>query len=243
MSLTPSSPPACGGTWTTTSGNSPPPVGSIPSYMGVLVSTSVKKSGSTISGDTMKIVVVKTNAGLLAEPGPQRHRDVRRDVLRLAGLTVRGRAPRRPPPATLPRVNRGLVLAALVLLAFPAGGAARTSASPLFEFGRIGGNVKPFRVQIHRDGTIDHTGPVRLAKPRTRLSQARLAALLRYARTQRFWSLPSRTFCRDSLPDFASFYVTINSGRKTHTVRVRGGCRPRLSRIYRALARATSVSS
>lgn len=65
----PSSPPACAGTWTTTSGNSPPPVGSIPSYMGVLVSTAVNKSGATLSGDTTKIVVIKTAAGYSPSPG------------------------------------------------------------------------------------------------------------------------------------------------------------------------------
>ena len=64
-----SSPPACAGTWTTGPGNSPPPVGSIPSYMGVLVSTAVTKSGATLSGDTTKIVVVKTAAGYSPNPG------------------------------------------------------------------------------------------------------------------------------------------------------------------------------
>jgi hypothetical protein len=65
----PSSPPACAGMWTTASGNSPPPVGSIPSYMGVLVATAVNKSGTTLSGDTTKIVVVKTAAGYSPSPG------------------------------------------------------------------------------------------------------------------------------------------------------------------------------
>ena len=67
--LTPSSPPACGGTWTTRPGNSPPPVGGIPSYMGVLVPSAITASGSTISGNTVKIVVVKTNPGYSTSPG------------------------------------------------------------------------------------------------------------------------------------------------------------------------------
>jgi hypothetical protein len=67
--MTPSSPLACPGTWTTGPGNSPPPVGSIPSYMGVLVPGSVQAKGSTISGNTPKIVVVKTNAGYSPSPG------------------------------------------------------------------------------------------------------------------------------------------------------------------------------
>ena len=129
-----------------------------------------------------------------------------------------------------------------MLLSFSAGGAAQASRQPLFQFGRSGGNIEPFSVQIQSDGMIDHTGPVRFSKPGTRLSQARLAALLRYARTQHFWSLPPRTFCRDSLPDFASLYVTIISAGNTRTVSVRGGCKPRFSRIYHALASAATAT-
>jgi uncharacterized repeat protein (TIGR01451 family) len=63
-------PPNCGITWTTGPGNSsdPPPF-PLPSYMGVLVSTNVVKSGSTVSGDVLSIVVVKTDAGYGPNPG------------------------------------------------------------------------------------------------------------------------------------------------------------------------------
>ena len=67
--LTPASPPACGGTWTTSPGNSPPPVSGVPSYMGVLVSSSISLAGSTYSGNDPKIVVVKTNPGYAPSPG------------------------------------------------------------------------------------------------------------------------------------------------------------------------------
>ena len=98
-------------------------------------------------------------------------------------------------------------------------------------------------MQIQTDGRIDHTGPVRLAKPDTQLSRARLAVLVRYARTQRFWSLPRMTLCRDSLPDFASLFVTIHTGGRTRTVSVRGECSTRFARIYRALAAAATATS
>jgi hypothetical protein len=65
----PSAPPACGGTWTTGPGNSPPPVGTIPSYMGVLVSSAIQTKGKTYSSTTPKIVVVKTNPGYSPNPG------------------------------------------------------------------------------------------------------------------------------------------------------------------------------
>jgi hypothetical protein len=63
-------PPACGGSYTTLTGNSPPPppASSIPSYMGVVVSSKVTMSGSTVSGDVNSIVVVKTNGGYRPDP-------------------------------------------------------------------------------------------------------------------------------------------------------------------------------
>ena len=63
------SPPACGDAWTTLPGNSPPPVGGVPSYMGVLVASSVRQSGNTFSGNTVKIVVVLTRPGYGPNPG------------------------------------------------------------------------------------------------------------------------------------------------------------------------------
>ena len=62
--------PSCGATWSTDPGNStPPPAGPLPSYMGVIVTSSARKSGSQISGDTPNIVVVKTNPGYEPNPG------------------------------------------------------------------------------------------------------------------------------------------------------------------------------
>jgi hypothetical protein len=37
--------------------------------MGVVVSSAISKSGSTLSGDVPAIVVVKTNAGYAPDPG------------------------------------------------------------------------------------------------------------------------------------------------------------------------------
>ncbi len=66
----PGSLPACGTTWSTNPGNSPPPpAGPLPAFMAVIVSSSISKSGSTISGDTAHEVVVKTNTGYAPNPG------------------------------------------------------------------------------------------------------------------------------------------------------------------------------
>jgi hypothetical protein len=62
--------PSCGVAWTTDPGNStPPPDGPLPAFMAVIVTSSVGKDGSEISGNTVHIVVVKTNPGYAANPG------------------------------------------------------------------------------------------------------------------------------------------------------------------------------
>ncbi|MDQ3710772.1 MAG: Ig-like domain repeat protein [Acidobacteriota bacterium] len=56
-------PVSCGATWTTDPGNNSNPPSSVPEYMAVIVSSSITKSGSTISGNTPKVVIVRTNTG------------------------------------------------------------------------------------------------------------------------------------------------------------------------------------
>jgi hypothetical protein len=64
-----SAPPSCGTTWSSQPGNSSnPPDPPLPSYMGVIVSSSVDKSGARISGSVLKIVVVATNPGYEGNP-------------------------------------------------------------------------------------------------------------------------------------------------------------------------------
>jgi hypothetical protein len=60
---------ACGTKFVTGSGNSPPPTSGVPSYMGVLVASSVTKAGTNINGVWAKIVVVKVNPGYSPSPG------------------------------------------------------------------------------------------------------------------------------------------------------------------------------
>jgi hypothetical protein len=62
-------PPSCDGTWTSSPGNSSSPVASVPAYMGTVVTSSITKKGSTISGTITKIVVVITAPGYGPDPG------------------------------------------------------------------------------------------------------------------------------------------------------------------------------
>ena len=63
------SPPVCGGTWSAGPGNSSSPPASLPAFMGVLVTSSMSKSGSTISGNILHIVVVTPDPGYAPNPG------------------------------------------------------------------------------------------------------------------------------------------------------------------------------
>jgi hypothetical protein len=62
-------PPACGDTWSARPGNSSAPPDSVPLYMGVIVSSSISKSGAAISGDAPSLVIVKTDDGYEPNPG------------------------------------------------------------------------------------------------------------------------------------------------------------------------------
>jgi hypothetical protein len=61
-------PTTCGSAWTTGGGNSPPPTSGVPSYMGVVVTSSVTKNGNNINGNSIHIVVVKVAPGYTPTP-------------------------------------------------------------------------------------------------------------------------------------------------------------------------------
>jgi Domain of unknown function DUF11 len=62
--------PSCGAGWSADTGNStPPPDGPLPAFMAVIVTSSADQSGSTISGNTVHIVIVQTNPGYAPNPG------------------------------------------------------------------------------------------------------------------------------------------------------------------------------
>ena len=61
--------PACGQAWTTDTGNSSNPPPTVPPLMGVIVASHITQSGSTISGDIVHIIVVRTDSGYQPDPG------------------------------------------------------------------------------------------------------------------------------------------------------------------------------
>jgi len=65
---TSTAPAICGGTWTSSPGNSSGPPATIPEFITVIVSSSISKSGPVISGNNYKLVIVKTNPGYGPDP-------------------------------------------------------------------------------------------------------------------------------------------------------------------------------
>jgi hypothetical protein len=61
--------PTCGGTWTSSPGDSSNPPATVPQFMGVIVSSSIQKNGSTITGNIKKIIVIQTDPGYGPAPG------------------------------------------------------------------------------------------------------------------------------------------------------------------------------
>ena len=61
--------PACGSSWTTTTGNSSNPPATVPEFMRVVVAGSLQQDGAVVSGDVRKVIVVKTDAGYSGAPG------------------------------------------------------------------------------------------------------------------------------------------------------------------------------
>jgi len=62
-------PAQCGGSWASDPGNSSGPPNQLPELITVIVSNSITKKGSLITGSNYKLVVVKTNPGYGADPG------------------------------------------------------------------------------------------------------------------------------------------------------------------------------
>jgi hypothetical protein len=58
-----------GGVWTSGGGDSANPPATVPAYMTVIVTSAASKSGSTITGDVVQIVVVQTDPGYEPDPG------------------------------------------------------------------------------------------------------------------------------------------------------------------------------
>jgi hypothetical protein len=122
---------------------------------------------------------------------------------------------------------------ALALLSVAAAAPAVVAAPRTgFEFGRSGGNIRPYTLKIDTRGVVRATGVA--PAHRSRLNKLQLAAINRSAFLNDFASLPAFTACRGTLPDIAAELIRVGG----HTVRVHGACVPRFNRLWAALSKA-----
>ena len=61
----------CGQSWTSSPGNSGKPPETVPSYVAVVISGSISKSGPALQGDVRHVVVIRTDPGYEPNPGHQ----------------------------------------------------------------------------------------------------------------------------------------------------------------------------
>jgi hypothetical protein len=131
----------------------------------------------------------------------------------------------------------GIVTVALAVpLAVLAGGGSRNAGPPTFVLGRTGGNIAPFSVRIGSDGRVTTKGPVNGAPPTSPLSSPLRNGLVKLAKAEGFFTMPTSIRCQGVLPDFASRFVTVSAGGKTRTVTVRGGCNAPFEELYAVIA-------
>jgi hypothetical protein len=103
-----------------------------------------------------------------------------------------------------------------------------------FEFGRTGGNIRPFTVTISKTGVVRAAGAAPAHIPV--LSKHQLTVLTGLALAVRFSTIPAVTACPNTLPDVAAQFIRVE-GR---TVRVHGKCLKGFNRLWTALNRAVA---
>lgn len=132
---------------------------------------------------------------------------------------------------------RRVLSIAVLLLAVGTAEPAATAVEPTgFAFGRIGGNIRPYRVTIANSGAVRTSGAVTVR--RLMLTAVQLVTLNRVAVETKFEAMPIATNCPRTLPDTASTYVRVGP----RTVRVHGNCVPGYMRMWKALAAAVRLT-
>lgn len=112
-------------------------------------------------------------------------------------------------------------------------GSPHTGATtPLFVFGREGGNIRPFKVTIGADGTVAGT----LTNAHIQLSPDTLNGLMKLARAEGFFTLPNR-IVGHGLPDIAGRYISVTTANGvTKSVHVRFAHNAAFDQLYGVLS-------
>jgi hypothetical protein len=130
---------------------------------------------------------------------------------------------------------RRALLPLVFLTLFAAAEAPAATHTYGFEFGRTGGDIRPYTVHIANSGVVTVDGPVRTL--RKRLTPRAIGQLNLKSVEVEFARLPARRSCARALPDVAYTFIRVGA----RTVRVRGTCVPGYTTLWRALARTVRL--
>lgn len=112
----------------------------------------------------------------------------------------------------------------------------------VISFGIKGGNIRPWTVSIHQDGTITTNSWVSTANKRLTDPANALAGLATLAQAEGFFTMPATRQCSGTLPDVASRYMTYTTASGTTTVRVHGTCDQRFNQLWAVLNSVAGVT-
>jgi hypothetical protein len=143
-----------------------------------------------------------------------------------------------------------MALLPVLMLAFPGradagpalGRASSANVAVRIAFGQESGNIRPFRVTIAGNGTIQPSGPIHLSGPSRPIPKDAVAALVVLAAADGFRTLPSFTACAGVLPDIATRYVNIRAPAWKHNASVRGNCLEGMNQLFAVLMNTTHAS-
>jgi hypothetical protein len=133
-------------------------------------------------------------------------------------------------------MRRSVLLALGAALMLPSA-ASSTQPATGFAFGRLGGNIRPYRVTITNAGTVTASGPV-VVRRRT-LTRVQLGRLNFTAVQTKFNFIRETTSCKGTLPDVATSFIRVGA----RTVRVHGTCMPGFAKLWSALVHAVELQT
>lgn len=112
----------------------------------------------------------------------------------------------------------------------------------VFTFGITGGNIRPWSVELHLDGSVTASG-INVNSQTLQDPKNTLNALMKLADAESFFSLPSTIGCPGlGNPDVAARTVTIHSSGQTRRVVAHGSCRTHFNELYDVLVQLVGAS-
>lgn len=115
--------------------------------------------------------------------------------------------------------------------------------SAVIEMGVTGGNIRPWTITFHHDGTITSDSWIQVGNRKLDDPNNALPGLVTLASAEGFFGMQVSQQCTGTLPDVAARFVTVITASGSTRVSVRGGCNARFSQLWAVLASAAGIQS